>query len=242
MRITTCLPVIAGCTLAEPPTCEDTEVAACFTGAFRTLLGERAAGVEVCTPDLPDLACVVSDADGTWQLPGLPRDADVTVTTRFGDAVDTVFPQNTSMDWYAWFKVMVPRSIMNTNASNLGVDLDPERGNILFIVWEGLNIDGVDTARVPDVTAQVVEDRGAGAVFYANAVGLASRTAVATTANGSGGVLNLEPGVWTLAFDAPGGPCDTPMFHWASTGPGRIPVPVRAGMTTAIDVMCPPSD
>ncbi|MCB9682150.1 MAG: hypothetical protein H6733_11855 [Alphaproteobacteria bacterium] len=240
MRPVPLLLLAAGCTLAEPPTCEDTEIAACFTGTFRTLLGERASGVEVCTPDLPDIACVTADADGAWKLPGLPLDTDVLVTATYGDAVDTVFPQSTSMAWYAWYKVMVPRSIMNTNASNLGVELDPAKGNVLFIVWEGLNLDGVDTDRVPDVTARIVEDDAAGAVFYGNALGLASRSATATTSNGSGGVLNLDPGVWTLSFDAPGGPCEDPMFHWAYTAPNEIPVPVRAGMTTAIDVMCPP--
>jgi len=229
-----------GCALAEPPTCAPEEATACFAGAFRSLIGQQMEGVVVCTPDLPDVACVTSGADGTWQLPGLPQDSDALVTASHEGTVETVFPQSTTMDWYDWYKVMVPLSIMNTNASNMDAQLDPERGNILFIVWEGLNIDGVDTARVPDVTVRSLS--GEGAVFYASSIGLASATAEATTSNGSGGLLNLTPGVHDLEFTAPGGPCVEPMFHWAYKSPNVIPVPVLAGQTTAIDVMCPTQD
>lgn len=230
------LGLLTGCTLAEPPTCEDDDTTACFTGAMRGLLGERMPDVALCAVDL-DVDCVISDSEGTWKMPGLPLDTDVSITASNDGAVNTVFPQNTSMDWYAWFKVMVPNTIMNTNASNLNVELDPARGHILFIVWEGLNIDGVDTDRVPDVTARVMS--GEGEVFYASGLGLASKSAQATTSNGSGGVLNLEPGTYELAFDAPGGDCTEPMFHWSYTADNVIPVPVIAGHTTAIDVLCP---
>ena len=226
-----------GCTLAEPPTCDPEEETACFVGAFRGLLGERKPGVEVCTPDLEEVPCVTADEEGTWELPGLPRDADVLVTARVDGAVDTVFPQSTSMDWYDWFKVMVPRTIMATNASNLGRELDPARGHILFLTWEGLNLDGVDTPNVEGVTVEVLS--GDGEVFYANSLGLASKNAEATPGNGTGGVLDLAPGTYELRFTAPAGPCVEPMFHWAPTEAGTIPVPVVAGHTTAIDVMCP---
>ncbi|MCB9679832.1 MAG: hypothetical protein H6733_00045 [Alphaproteobacteria bacterium] len=229
--------LLAGCALATPPSCETGDEAACFTGAFRGLLGEHLGGVEVCAPDLPDVDCVVSDEDGTWKLDGLPVDADVTVTALLDGAVPTVFPQTTTMDWYAWYKVMVPLGIMDTNASNLGVTLDPDRGHVLFIAWEGLNLDGIDTPRVPDVTARLPS--GGGLVFYANLVGLAAAGFEATTSNGSGGILNLRPGVHEVEISAPAGPCGDPMFHWAEVRPGVIPVPVLAGHTTAIDVRCP---
>lgn len=231
--------LLASCTLADPPPCSDDADTACFAGAFRGLLGERKGGVEVCAPELPDVACVTADDEGTWTLEGLPRDADVLVTATVDGAVDTVFPQNTSMDWYDWYKVMVPQGIMDTNARNLGLELDPERGQILFLVWEGLNLDGVDTPNVPGVTVEVLS--GEGQVFYANSLGLAARSATETPGNGTGGVLDLAPGVHTLRFTGPGGDCVEPMFHWAYESPNTIPVPVVAGHTTAIDVMCPPA-
>ncbi len=234
------LAALHGCALAEPPTCTPEADTACFVGAFRSLLGQPMDSVEVCTPDLPDVPCTTTGPDGTWRLPGLPRDTDVVVTASHEGTVETVFPQSTTLDWYDWYKVMVPLSIMNTNASNVGATLDPARGNILFIVWEGLNLDGVDTARVPDVTVRSLS--GEGAVFYSSSIGLASAKAEATTSNGSGGVLNLTPGVHELEFTAPGGPCSEPMFHWSYTSPNVIPVPVLAGHTTAIDVLCPTQD
>lgn len=227
-----------GCALAEPPGCEGDDRYACFRGAFRDLIGTPVGAVEVCTPDLPDVDCVTADDDGTWKLPGLPLDDDVLVTATAPGAVPTVFAQTTTMDWYSWFKVMVPASIMDTNASNVGTSLDPDRGHVLFLTWEGLNLDGVDTARVGGVTVDVAG--GEGQVFYGNVLGLASASATATTSNGSGGVLNLAPGTHILSFEAVDRVCGEQMFHFAPTDDGGIPVPVLAGYTTAIDVMCPP--
>ena len=233
----TLLVLVAACSKPPPPTCEDTEEFACFSGVFSSLLGARLEGVEVCTPELEDIPCTTSDADGGWQIPGLPRDTDVLVTATYADTIPTVFPQNSGMDWYAWYKVMVPQAIINTHANRLDVELNETRGHLLFLTWEGLNIDGDNTPNVPDVVATL---QPGAPLFYSNGLGLAASDLTATTGSGSGGALNLEPGTVTATFDGPGGPCTEPSFHYASED-GRIPVPIRAGFATAIDVICPPA-
>lgn len=229
--------VASACSKPPPPTCEDSEDFACFTGVFSSLLGARIEGVEVCTPDLPDIPCTTSDADGGWQIPGLPQDTDILVTATYEDTIPTVFPQNSSRDWYAWYKVMVPQAIINTHANRLDVELDDSRGHLLFLTWEGLNIDGDNTPNVSDVVGTL---QPAAAMFYSNSIGLASNDLTATSGSGSGGALNLEPGQVTATFDGPGGPCTEPSFHYASEE-GQIPVPILAGFATAIDVICPPA-
>ena len=232
------LPLLAvACAKPAPPTCANSEEFACFAGAFSGLLGKRLEGVKVCAPEL-DLPCEFSDSDGTWKMPGLPRDTDVLLTATYDDAVDTVFPQTTSMDWYDWYKVMVPQSVMNSNAGRLDVELLPNRGHILFLAWEGLNVDGENTPNVKGVTAEIIGSEGR--LFYAGGLGLADASATETSGSGSGGVINLEPGVYEMRFDGPGGPCEEQSFHWSILENGSIPVPVRAGHTTAIDVICPP--
>lgn len=230
---------ITSCGGAGPaPECETGEDSACFRGIYRSLTGSRVSDVETCAPELDSVSCVTSDSDGAWQIPGLPTDRDVLLTSTHPDYVSALFPQNTSMDWYDWYKTPVPLWIMDSHASRLGVELDESRGHLLFIAWEGLNIDGVDTDPVEGVEAVICPDSEW--LFYANSLGLVSEDAQATSSLGQGGVLNLEPGTHQIQLTSPAGPCGVEsMFHWAADDEGLISVPIRAGYTTAIDVICP---
>lgn len=224
---------ILACAEPEVPTCES-EDAACFQGFFRTLLGSDLDGMRLCTPEL-DLDCVETDGDGAFSLPGLPLDTNVVVTADHDDHPPVVFAQTTAMDWYDWYKVGVPTAVMDQNASALEVELDPDKGHVLFLVWEGLNLDGVDTPTVEGV----VVDGASGQPFYGNALGLADPDRTATSSAGSGGFLNVQPGSLALEVQGPNGPCGLEtMFHFPAVD-GVISVPILAGRTTAIDVQCP---
>ena len=143
------------CSDVPPPTCEDTDNAACFRGVYRSLTGSRVEEIETCAPEVDGIECVTSDSDGTWKIPGLPTDTDVFLTSTHEDYVPALFPQHTSMDWYDWYKTPIPNWIMDNHATRLGVGVDPMRGHLLFIAWEGLNIDGVDTDPVEGVQAEL---------------------------------------------------------------------------------------
>jgi len=224
----------------EAPKCESQDDGACFKGVFRTLLGQPVEGITLCTVDLESNTCVETDAMGQWKIPGLPFSSDVVITAEHPDYVATVFSQNTDMDWYDWYKVAIPSTIMNTNANRLDIELNPERGHILFLTWEGLNIDGIDTPNVSDVVLSNAVDFEF--AFYGDGLGLASDGLESTSGSGSGGVLNLMPEVHNLTLEAPAGLCgEEAMFHFPQTDSG-IPVPVKAGFTTAIDVQCPTID
>ncbi len=239
LMLCTALLVAAGCSSSprEAPTCDDGEDFACFRGAFRTLLGEAVEGLELCPEDLEGVDCVATDAQGQWQIPGLPRDSDLALRAEHPDYTPTIFPQNSSMDWYAWFKVAVPPFVLETHAERLELELDPERGHLLFLTWEGLNIDGVDTPNVSGVTAEL--DASEGEVFYGDGVGFASSAATETSGSGAGGALNLLPGAVRVRLESPAGLCEEPMFHWTPESDGFIPVPIVAGFVTAVDVQCP---
>ena len=229
--------LVAGCAKPPPPTCEDSTETACFKGVFSGLLGARMEGVEVCAPELEEIPCVTSDADGGWKMPGLPLDSDVIVTATTEDTFPTLFAQTTSLAWYDWYKVLLTTGLVQTQADRIDSSLDPGKGHIIFLVWEGLNIAGVNTPKISDVVVTVTS--GEGEVFYGNSLGLASPDATETTGDGSGGVLNLSPGVHELQFDAPGGPCSH-SFSWDFADGEPVPVPIEAGFATGIDVVCPP--
>jgi hypothetical protein len=230
--------VLVGCKpLMVPPCSEDSETA-CFRGVFKTLLGAPIDGMEVCAPELPDIDCTLTDENGGWRMPGLPRDTDVVLTAEHEKYVPSAFPQNTEMSWYDWYKVGVPKSTLEMNANRLDVEQQAGTGSVLFLTWEGLNHDGIDTPNVRDVALQV--RGGDGRVFYANGIGLADKNATATQGSGLGGILNLEPGIVKVRLEGPAGMCGkTPIFHYPADADGWIPVPVLKGWNTAIDVQCP---
>jgi hypothetical protein len=225
------------CAQPEPPTCEDTEDHACFRGAFRTLLGGAVEGMKLCTPDLPNVPCVTTGEDGTWKIPGLPKDTDVLVTSEHPDFVPTVFPQNTAYDWYEWYKVALPSWIMDENAKNLDLEVETDKGHLIFLVWEGRNIDGVDTPLVEEVIATLSPTSPN--LFYANAFNLANDSMTETGSSGSGGAVNITPGTIDLSLEAPEGTCTEHSFSYAFNEDGSIPIPIKAGYTTAVDVICP---
>ncbi len=227
---------VCACAKPPPPTCTSGEGTACFTGVFSNLFGKRLEGVRVCAPELPEVACTRSDEDGGWKLPGLPLDSDVLVTATYEDMVPTAFPQHTSMDWYDWYKVLAPQSVMNSNANRLDVSLRDKRGHFLFMTWEGLNIDHEDTPNVSGVTLSLTPS---GLTFYGDGLTLATKDRTDTSGSGSGGAVNLEPGTYTARFVGPQGPCREHAFHYLADG-ANIPIPVLAGFTTAIDVICDP--
>jgi hypothetical protein len=229
--------IFFSCNDIKVPTCEESEDTACFRGAFRTLLGAPIEFVEVCAPDFPDLDCVLTDEEGGWKIPGFPLDTNVFITAEHPDYVSVLFPQHTSMSWYDWYKVSFPPTVMETNANQLDLTLSEDRGHLLFLTWEGLNIDGVDTDNIPNVTGELADNTGR--LFYANGIGLASSDAEMTSNSGSGGVLNLEEGEYQMRLTAPAGHCaQDHMFHYLASDEW-IPVPIREGFTTAIDVICP---
>ena len=220
------------------PTCDNEIEFACFSGIFKTLLGSPVPNVEVCAPEQVDIECTKTDSEGAWKMSGLPLEANVFITATHPDYVSSLFPQHTSMSWYEWYKVAIPKSIMDSNANRLDIELDNTKGNVLFLTWEGLNIDGVDTDNVSDVTAETTPN--VDYLFYGDALGLASINQESTTNSGSGGILNVNEGEIQLLLDSPQGYCASEhMFHYLTTDEQVVPVPIRAGFTTAIDVICP---
>jgi hypothetical protein len=228
--------MLLACADPLPPDCENDTETACFSGVYRTLLGGRVEGVLTCPLELDGIGCVTSDADGGWQIPGLPLESNVLFTATHEEYVPVLYPQHTSMDWYDWYKTAVPPWVMESNAERLGASLQDDRGHLLFIAWEGLNIDGEDTPPVEGVSARLSTDA---LLFYANGLGLADDGATATGALGQGGAINLPEGTYDLVLTAPAGPCVEHSFSWQMAEEGSIPVPIRAGYTTAIDVICP---
>ena len=69
------------------------------------------------------------------------------------------------------------------------------------------------------------------------------RNLTETSSSGSGGLLNIQEGEIELSLRTSDNMIECgqdPMFHYIGTIDTNIPIPIRAGFTTAIDVLCPP--
>ena len=120
------------------------------------------------------------------------------------------------MAWYDWYKVVIPHSVMQTNANQLDVQPNPPKVSCFFWSGKRLNINGIDTENVADVRATFagsVEHRGS-----ENALNLASAGLSATSGSGSGGVLKCSLGSATAA-GGPVRPCA--QEHYVLFSPSR---------------------
>ena len=93
------------------------------------------------------------------------------------------------------------------------------------MVWEGLNIDGVDTENVEGINSGFVNDD---LLFYGDALGLASANLTETSSSGSGGLLNIQEGEIELSLRTSDNMIECgqdPMFHYIGTTGTNIPIP-----------------
>ena len=61
----------------------------------------------------------------------------------------------------------------------------------------------------------------------------------ATGSSGSGGAVNITPGTIDLSLESPDGACTEHSFSFEFNEDGSIHIPIKAGYTTAVDVVCP---
>ena len=60
--------LLVGCKPLVVPPCSETSETACFKGVFRSLLGAPIEGMQICAPELAEVDCTETDANGGWRL------------------------------------------------------------------------------------------------------------------------------------------------------------------------------
>jgi hypothetical protein len=200
----------------------DAGTTASWTVTVRDLIsGNRLQLAEVCVVDVPQLPCAITDTEGRATL-DVPIDLELqlrttalryvpTVTTYVSDAE----PRSVGVD-------MPPNSALPL----LGGRVDPDKGQLAFVVQNEAG-DGL-----AGVSATIDPASGTGPRFTDGS--LPDDTLTATTEDGLGLFVNVDPGRVSMTFE--GAECE-PNEAWPSAS-GTLEVRVEAGSLMIVTARC----
>ncbi len=194
------------------------------------ILGSGLADVQVCADDL-DLDCVFSEKDGDFLLEGLPEDSDVLIRMSKDDHMDTLYHHNTGLD-QEWRKTLMSDFIMNSMVNKADLELNPDKGHAMFILWSGPDYEQFDRVAGVQFTSSMP-----GKTFYQASGGLPDLDLNETSKSGSGGVFNVSPGPIALHFSGGGVTCRPWFSHDFAPG-DPVPMTTKPGLASYIDLVC----
>ncbi len=217
---------------APPDSGASSGPAVALAGQITDLLtGAGEPGVRVCSND-PELTCATSDARGSYEVRAPANTETALVVTLEGHQALLVPVQTLGEDTTLRPLSLLPDAIVTAQAAAVGATGDPDLGQVVFSVSNGIPGDGVN---VSGVQATLAPDSGVGP-FYLGSIGLPDPALDATSTNGGGGWMDVTPGEAALAFETLPGGCVS-LFGWG--GPTPLRFAVRADHATVLRIECP---
>ena len=190
-------------------------------------------GVDVCLLDAGGNICQTTDADGQAILTEVPGNSDVTFSFAKSGYVTVEWPITTTEVNLVFPGTMVDNGSTDGQYGMFGLTRDPAKGVLGFNVGNG---DGVTANDVAGVSVSLAPD-SAEATFYAGDNGMFDDELTATTVYGSGGMVNIPPGDYTVTFTGLPDGCFTVFGHNAD--PASQSVGIKADVTTWLMLECP---
>jgi hypothetical protein len=237
------LAVLLACDDPQPPECDAAEDEfACFRGNFISLLQQGIEGVQVCVPDVEDVACVLTDDEGGFVLAGLPQDTDLAVTGTLDGMVPTAFLQNSGHEALNFVATLYDVSFAEFSAERMGTVYDPDAAHLAFTVFHYAR--NPDEEELPPHTQGVTFSLSSdsGVPYYMNGLFLPDQDLTSTSSSGFAGVVNLAPGDYELSLESSGGLCGSEhYFSFAFQEGEPVPFVALAGFTSYLDLVCPPA-
>lgn len=185
-------------------------------------------GAEVCVIDPPDLGCATTGADGTFLLEGVPGNTRIRATASKDKYFPTLGVFDVGTENAELNASLLTQNLIVAAYSAIGVDFDLELGAVAFIIQPQSPSDSV-----AGWSGALTPAAGEGPYYL---VGTAlSATATETAEEGTGNIINVPPGDYTLNMTGPGYCLPT---LTASDAPGTYVAPVMAGHLTAIALVC----
>ncbi len=188
------------------------------------------AGVEVCWQGQEQ--CTQTDADGRYSIKDVPENSELMLSLQADAYALGVVPLTVTKGDHEVAPVSLGSTLlMELQSGLIGADSIPGRGQLVFGVSNGIAGDGIN---VPEITAALEPPSGDGP-FYTTPAGLPNTQLTATSVNGSGVMVNLEPGRYTLNLSGLKRGC-TMVLGWGE--PQAIEFEVLADRVTYIRIEC----
>ena len=191
---------------------------------------EPLAGVEVCWQGQEQ--CTQTNADGRYSIEGVPENSELMLTLQADAYALGLVPLMVTKGDHEVAPVSLGSTLlMELQSGLIGADSVPGRGQLVFGVSNGIPGDGIN---VPGITAALQPVSGDGPV-YTTPAGLPNTELTATSTNGSGVMVNLEPGRYTLNLSGLPDGC-TMVLGWGE--PQAIEFDILADRVTYIRIEC----
>ena len=184
--------------------------------------------VQVCVFE-SDIPCVNS-VNGAVTLPGVPGFSQLYLQFTQSEYFPTIAAYETTDEDFDWDVVLADNATVDFQATLIGEEVDPLAGQVAFGTLDPATDEGV-------AGVSVTFSADTGLLVFSSDLGLPDPSRTETSANGAGVIVNVDPGVYTLTLDYPGGSC-TPYLGWEADGPGTISVRVVAGVATSVSAWC----
>jgi uncharacterized surface protein with fasciclin (FAS1) repeats len=219
-----------------------------YTGiAAGWLDGVSSAGFTVCVHDTE--TCTATDDEGNFTLEGVAADSELIITFVADDGARIAFPIVTGADDMTADRsfTVVNRSIADilvASAPGATGGVDDAKSILTFYVGNGGYANSL--RGLPGVTVAYDGPDADKAINYiipiagAPGVGVGDQSVTETGTPGNGFVANVEPGDYTMTFDADGRDC-TPDFGWPGaegSAANTFRVPTIPGFATFTFIRC----
>lgn len=218
--------------------CDDAEHH-CLQGNMFDSIGRGLDGVELCVDELPDVPCVVTGSDGSFQLPGLPTTGQFTLLSDREGYEPLVNPfQAERLPVTQWASYMVTDGVSNVQRDSFPVPVEEGLGFVIVdlgrlssdapILWD--HVEGGTLG---------VESEGDSTVMYLNGLYLPDEDLESTASGGFVAIANVPVGELAVRAYSPEGECDANLQGWDFEVGDPAVAPIQANRTTYFALECP---
>jgi len=222
----------ASCTIAEP---EDATVIGTITDF---LTGAPVSDASVCVDGPAVGPCTLSDADGSYTLPGAPVDAVIDLQIAGDDLIRIHTPLDTGygLSWNSRVLTKAARDAL-LGAWNIPVLPASQVGDYVMVAYDAETVTDTTYQGVPvsGVTLHLDPEGPQGSVYFDG--GVPSPTATETDGLGIAAGLNLSPGTYRATFTHKWATC-VAGHGLQIDADGGVEFTIVAGEVTTISALC----
>lgn len=213
-----------------PLGCAEPTVA--VSGEISDLLGLTPLnGVSVCLADTT--ICADSDVNGEYTLDEVPASSQVELTFVLAEHAALLAPITTQEEPLSLRPLsMLTEALMEAQMASTEATGSQDLGKLVFSVSNGISGDGQN---VESVSVSLKPSGGVGPL-YLGPVGLPNSSLTATSSNGGGVWLDLDPDQYEMAFAPLPDDCFT-LYGWDGANP--LVIPVRSNHVSVARIECP---